>query len=79
MIMVILMILMIKEVDGDDNGAHPPHVFQAQCDRVVPVLVFAILVCLPAENKDIADDVFIHHFDLRIHLLSKSSIKPLSW
>ena len=45
------------EVDGDDNGAHPPHVFQAQCDRVVPVLVFAILVRLPAENKDIADDV----------------------
>ena len=40
------------EVDGDDNGAHPPHVFQAQCDRVVPVLVFAILVRLPAKNKE---------------------------
>ena len=59
---LMVMIMVMKMTDGDDNGAHPPHVFQAQGDRVVPVLVFAILVRLPAENKDIADDVG-HHFD----------------
>ena len=98
--------------DGGDNDAddnHPTHVLQSQGDRVVPILVFAVLVCLPTERESIVINVINviiniitiiintiliinhdhnhhhqhhnnhnHHHHLSIHLLSKSSINPLS-